>query len=133
MRCLVKELQAKIPRDLVPNDLLGFGEAADEIESNANAEEMPTNALVSVCTTAEAAEPETPANNPVSDLVLVVETSVFIPPFSATQCLATAQEESYDSLKSCGRVVTPFNRSLAAYSNANDDSIDMNDIVMSQN
>jgi len=93
---------------------------------------MPTNALVTVCTTAEAAEPETPANNPVSDLVLVVETSVFIPPFSATQCLATAQEESYDSLNSCSAGGTPFHRSLAACSNANEDSIDLDDVVLSQ-
>lgn len=132
MRCLVKELQAKIPRDLVPNDLLGFDGAAYEIESNANAEEMPTNALASVFTTAEAAEPETPANNPVSDLVLVDETPIFIPPFSATQCLD--QRESYDSSDSCGGgVTTPFNRSLAAYSNADEDSLDMDDIVLSQN
>lgn len=93
MRCLVKELQAKIPRDLVPNDLLGFDGAADEIESNANAEEMPTNALVSVFTTAEAAEPETPANNPVSDLVLVAETTLDVPPFSATQAVAREEKE----------------------------------------
>jgi hypothetical protein len=54
---------------------------------------MPTNALVSVFTTAEAAEPETPANNPVSDFVLVAETTLDVPPFSATQAVAREEKE----------------------------------------
>jgi len=86
--CLVKELQARLPPGdslkPVPNDLLGFGDAAEDFESNANVAAMPSNALVSVQTSATAAEPESPENNdPVSDLVLAPETSV-LAPFTAT-------------------------------------------------